>query len=58
MKKFISKPEKVALCLQCQGSGKTKSLDSSSSVTCPACQGSGRVWVSCDMVLNIRPFTV
>ena len=54
MKKDVTKPEKVALCRECHGTGKATKLGFSKK--CPNCDGSGRVLVSCQMTLNIRPF--
>lgn len=60
MKKEVTKPEKVALCRECHGTGfttlKRHVLSRSETVVCPNCDGSGRVLVSCQMVLNIRPY--
>lgn len=54
MTKSVSKPEKVALCRACRGTGKVSKLGFSSK--CPNCEGSGRVVVSCEMTLHIRPY--
>lgn len=54
MKKDVTKPEKVALCRECHGTGKV--TKSGFSKTCPNCNGSGRVLVSCQMTLNLRPY--
>ena len=61
MKREVTKPEKVALCRECHGTGKvrTGSPDGETvghSVVCPNCDGSGRVLVSCRMTLAIRPY--
>ena len=76
MIKEVTKPEKVALCRECHGTGKvtkpgfipeqrspTRSLipeqsspTRSLSMKCPNCEGSGRVLVSCEMKLHIRPY--
>lgn len=57
MKKEVYKPEKIALCRECHGTGKVKSgRILKTSVSCPQCDGSGRVFVSCKMTLDIRPY--
>lgn len=56
MKKLVSKPEKISLCQQCKGTGLLECSDGCSGGVCPGCEGSGRVWVACDMVIHIRPF--
>lgn len=59
MKKEVSKPEKVALCRECRGTGKlTVGKFVKEQVRCPHCEGSGRVFVSCRMSLDIRPYRV
>lgn len=55
MKKEVSKGEKIALCRECHGTGKATKLGISRK--CPNCGGSGRVLVSCEMTLHIRPYT-
>ena len=50
----VTKPEKVALCRECHGTGKVTKLGFSRK--CPNCDGSGRVLVSCEMTLHIRPY--
>ena len=50
----VTKPEKVALCRECHGTGKVTKLGFSKK--CPNCDGSGRVLVSCVMTLDIRPY--
>lgn len=64
----IRKPLKIALCRKCHGTGRvrlaeeTESAESSSHTigsnecTCPQCEGSGRVTVTCQMTLDIRPY--
>lgn len=54
----VTKPEKVALCRACHGTGTVNSgkLFTKSTETCPQCHGSGRVLVSCEMTLRIRPY--
>ena len=62
MIKEVTKPEKVALCRECHGTGKVTKLGfipeqssptRSLSRKCPNCDGSGRVLVSCEMKLHI-----
>lgn len=55
MIKEVTKPEKVALCRWCHGTGKVSKLGFSK--VCPNCEGSGRVIVSCEMKLHIRPWS-
>ncbi len=50
----VTKPEKVALCRECHGTGKVTKLGFPRK--CPNCDGSGRVLVSCEMKLHIRPY--
>lgn len=50
MKTTTTKAPKVALCRMCHGTGR-KGED-----ICPQCEGSGRVTVSCEMTLDIRPY--
>ncbi|QFQ11556.1 molecular chaperone DnaJ [Pseudoprevotella muciniphila] len=52
----ITKPEKVALCRECHGRGTVSKLGFSR--LCPNCEGSGRVLVSCEMTLHVRPYKV
>lgn len=54
MKKEVTKPEKVALCRECHGTGKVTKLGFPKK--CPNCDGSGRVLVSCKMTLDIHPY--
>lgn len=54
MIKEVQKPEKVALCRECHGTGKMSK--DGKPVTCPNCEGSGRVLVSCKMTLALRPW--
>ena len=54
MMQTIKKPEKIALCRECKGTGKVSRLGFSK--VCPNCGGSGRVLVSCVMELDIRPY--
>ena len=53
----LTKPEKIALCRECHGTGKVKAgRFVRKSEPCPQCEGSGRVLVSCEMTLHIRPY--
>lgn len=54
MIKYVTKPEKIALCRVCHGTGMVTKLGLSGK--CPNCDGSGRVLVSCEMRLYIRPY--
>lgn len=54
MIKEVTKAEKVALCRECHGTGKVTKLGLS--MKCHNCEGSGRVLVSCEMTLHIRPY--
>ena len=54
MRKEVTKPEKVALCRECHGTGTVTKLGISRK--CPNCDGSGRVLVRCVMTLEIRPY--
>ncbi|WP_315509349.1 molecular chaperone DnaJ [Alloprevotella tannerae] len=59
MKKDVIKPTKVAICRGCGGTGyrQEPQFDGSSArVRCPHCAGSGRVFVSCKLQLDIRPY--
>lgn len=57
MKQEVKKLPKVALCRKCRGTGKIVSghLPKTMEI-CPQCEGSGRVTVSCEMTLDIRPY--
>lgn len=58
MEKKVTKPEKVALCAECHGTGSvTVGKFLKERVKCPHCGGSGRVYVSCEMTLHIRPYS-
>ncbi|MBD5278946.1 MAG: molecular chaperone DnaJ [Bacteroides sp.] len=46
----LKKPAKVALCRECRGSGKKEGR------VCSQCEGSGRVTVSCELRMDIRPY--
>lgn len=53
----VTKPEKVALCRECHGTGKVREGKLIKTVKpCSQCEGSGRVLVSCEMKLHIRPY--
>ena len=54
MMKELTKPERVALCRECNGTGKFTKPGIVRK--CPNCDGSGRVIVSCEMKLHIRPY--
>jgi DnaJ-class molecular chaperone len=58
MKNHVTKEPKIALCRKCHGKGKivTKHFIHWKEETCPQCEGSGRVTVSCEMTLDIRPY--
>lgn len=64
MKRKVIRLPKVALCRECKGTGQIDEPPqegrgpqrSPASVTCPQCEGSGRVTVSCEMTLDIRPY--
>ena len=57
MKRNIVKPEKIALCRECHGTGKVRNgLIVKKEEPCPLCMGSGRVLVSCSMTIDIRPY--
>lgn len=70
VKRIVEKPQRIALCRRCGGSGHTpqsvrgahpkivEGLSGGKQFTvCPQCGGSGRVLVSCKMELDIRPYT-
>lgn len=56
MKQQVKKDPKVALCRRCHGTGR---IDTGRlfrrAEACPQCEGSGRVTVSAEMALDIRP---
>lgn len=52
----IRKPPKVALCRLCKGSGQVEGDTPEERCTCYQCEGSGRITVSCEMTLDIRPY--
>ena len=54
LERTVTKPEKVSLCRECRGTGKVTKLGISRK--CSNCDGSGRVLVSCEMKLHIRPY--
>ena len=54
------KHPKVALCRRCGGQGFLIKLDEREenefTLTCPDCEGSGRVWVSAVMEVTVDPY--
>lgn len=57
MKKAIIRPPKVALCRMCKGRGIVPTeAPKRYPEPCPQCEGSGRVMVSCEMTLDLRPY--
>jgi DnaJ-class molecular chaperone len=46
---------KIALCRRCGGRGYLSNGDGSHE-KCPQCEGSGRVTVSGDMIMDVRPY--
>lgn len=59
MKRQVTKPAKIALCRVCHGTGRTLTGDYSTFptyCTCAQCGGSGRVTVSANIELDIRPY--
>ena len=56
MKREIEHPTKVALCRICKGTGWVAGDEEGEFHTCLQCEGSGRVTVSCQMTLDIRPY--
>ena len=57
MKKAITIPPKDALCRMCKGTGIVATeAPQRYPEPCPQCEGSGRVTVSCEMTLDIRPY--
>lgn len=65
MKRIVDKPERVALCRRCQGTGRIYTTAGHRPTfptlveelkDCPQCEGSGRVRVSCKMELDIKPY--
>lgn len=57
MKQQITKPPRVALCRVCNGAGRVRGEEEGEYHTCLQCEGSGRVTVSCEMTVDIRPYT-
>lgn len=51
MKKTVKKEPKIAICRRCGGRGVIED-----GTECEECAGSGRVWVSCEMEVSIRPY--
>lgn len=57
MKKEITRSPKIALCRMCKGTGiLAAEAPERHPYRCPQCEGSGRVTVSCEMTLDIRPY--
>ena len=68
MKRNVTKAPKIALCRACHGTGIVQETVEQHSrfwgrkstetveATCPQCGGSGRVTVSADIELDIRPY--
>lgn len=62
VKQIVEKPQRIALCRRCGGTGverfgpQTGYADGKRHSQCPQCGGSGRVLVSCKMELDIRPY--
>lgn len=60
MKRVLEKPERIAICRRCYGTGRLAETPQANrnnhDATCPQCGGSGRVIVSCRMDLEIHPF--
>lgn len=59
MKRKVVRPEKVALCRLCKGTGTVSGKDKHGRPllrVCPQCEGSGRVKVSCVMEFDIKPY--
>lgn len=54
MKRSVTKAPKIALCRVCHGTGLTS--DEGKPCCCPQCGGSGRVTVSANIELDIRPY--
>lgn len=62
VKRIVEKPQRIALCRRCSGTGRRLAGPESGLTVerhsqCPQCGGSGRVLVSCKMELDIRPYT-
>ena len=59
MKRNVTKSPKIALCRACHGTGRIAAGDYSTFPTyrtCSQCGGSGRVTVSANIELDIRPY--
>ena len=52
--KKVVKPEKLSVCRVCGGTGSVSVFGLQR--VGPNCEGSGRVAVSCEMTLHIRPY--
>lgn len=55
MKRNVTKSPKIALCRVCHGTGQVKN-DEYEPCVCTQCGGSGRVTVSANIELDIRPY--
>lgn len=56
MKRYVTKPPRIALCRVCGGTGMVAGDEPGETHTCIQCEGSGRVTVSSEMTLDIRPY--
>lgn len=57
MKRAVSKSPRVSICGTCRGTGKIENFTHPEGrMKCPQCEGSGRVIVSCEMMVDIRPY--
>lgn len=56
MKRQLTKQPKIALCRACHGTGHVIEGPEGRKVVCSQCMGSGRVTVSANIELDIRPY--
>lgn len=56
MKREVRKAPKVTICRKCRGTGEIADDMPLETRCCPQCEGSGRVTVSCEMTVDIRPY--
>lgn len=57
MTKQVTKQPHVSICRTCSGTGMIESFNHPDGrMTCPQCEGSGRLVVSCQMTVDIRPY--